>query len=247
METNQNDEIEIDLRDLFFALLSKVWAIILTTIVGAVIAFLYTTIAVTPMYSSTSTMYIMSTSSDLSTLSLTDLQVGSALTNDYMVLVTSRPVINKVINDLELDMTYEELVANVTTNNPTNTRFMEITVTNPDAYMAKSIVDDLAQTVAKRTVEVMDTVEPSISEEGTVNNAQVSPNVKKNTVVGGLLGFILAAAIIVVAFLLNDSIKTTDDIEKYLGLNTLGTIPVREGSETAKKKGIFARFRKDED
>lgn len=234
METKQKDEIEIDLQDLFFAFLQRIWMIIVTTGVGAVAAALITTLAITPKYSSSSMIYIMNQTTDLTSMSLSDLQVGSALTNDYMVLVKSRPVLNKVISNLELDMTYEQLAGSITTANPTNTRILTITVENTDPYMAKTIVDEVTNVSAKRTAEIMETTEPSIVEEGTVDTRPISPSLKKNVVIGGLLGFVLAAGIVVVGFLMNDSVKTSEDVEKYLGLNTLGVIPLEEGTTKAK-------------
>lgn len=229
MEPRQNEEIEIDLQELFFALLDKIWMIALTAVVGAVIAAIFTTTMVTPMYSSSTMIYIKNQKTDLSSLSMSDLQMSSALTNDYMVLVTSRPVVNKVISNLELDVEYGEFKERVSVNNPSNTRILTITVENEDPYMAKTIVDDLTKVMISRTAEIMDTTEPSIVEEGTVNENPISPNAMKNIVIGGMLGFILAAAIVVIGFLMNDSIKSSEDVERYLGLNTLGTIPMQEG------------------
>ncbi len=236
METNRNEEFEIDLQDLFFALLNKIWMIIAALVIGAVIAGLYTMLAITPLYSSKSSIFILNQTTDLSSLSMTDLQVGSALTNDYRILVKCRPVLNKVISNLELDMTYEQLYSSVTTDNPDNTRILDITVVNPDPYMAKTIVDEVTEVAIKYVAEIMDTVEPNISEEGTVNTRPISPSLKRNVVMGALIGFILAAGIVIVRFLMNDSIKTSEDVEKYLGLNTLGVIPVAEGETKAKMR-----------
>lgn len=230
----QNDELEIDLQELFFVLLERIWAIILTTLVGAVIAAVLTTTVMTPMYSSSTMMYVKS--QGLSSISMSDLQVGSALTADYMVLATSRPVVNKVISNLELDMEYEEFVARVSTANESNTRILTLTVENEDPYMAKTIVDELTKVMVSRTAEIMGTAEPKIVEEGSVNETPVSPSPIKNVVIGGLLGMLLAGAIIVIQYLMNDSIKTPEDVEKYLGLNTLGTIPMKEGMTKKEEK-----------
>ena len=234
METKQNDVIEIDIQDLFFACLQRIWMIIVTTGVGVVAAALITTLAITPKYDSSSMIYIMNQGTNLSSLSLADLQVGSALTNDYMVLVKSRPVLNKVISNLKLDMSYEELSNSITMNNPDNTRILTITVKSTDPYMAKTIVDEVTNVAVKRTAEIMDTTKPSIVEEGTVDTKQISPSLKKNIIIGGLLGFLLAIAMITVSFLLNDSVRSSEDVEKYLGLNTLGVIPMEEGTTRAK-------------
>lgn len=236
MNTEQNDDIEIDLQDLFFCMMKKLWLIVLATIIGVVAAVLITTICLTKKYESSSMICITNTSTEIAGLSLSDLQAGSALTNDYMVMVKSRPVLNKVIANLKLDMTYEELRDSVTTDNPDNTRILTITVTNTDPSMAKTIVDEITSIATKRIAELMSTQEPSVVEEGTVNNTAVSPNVKKNALLGGLVGLVIALAIITIGYILNDSIKTPEDVERYLGINALGVIPLEEGETKAKMK-----------
>ena len=129
---------------------------------------------VEPIYSSTSLLYVMSKSTSIT--SLTDLQVGSSLTQDYQVFITSRPVVDKVIEELELDMSYEQFVANVTVENPTNTRFIYITVNNTDAYMAKTIVDKLADVSAERMGTIMETDPPNVADYGHIPENQTSPN-----------------------------------------------------------------------
>lgn len=243
-QQNQNDEIEIDLMELFYVLLDKIWIILATTVAGAVLALVITQAFITPLYSSSSMIYIKNGgSSSLATMSMADLQVSSELTSDYNVLVTSRPVVNKVIKNLDLDLDYKEFLETVSTENPTDTRFLRITVTNPDPYMAKTIVDELTDATIERTAEIMDTDKPSMAEEGTVAEEPDSPSIVKNTAIGAILGFLLAAGLFVVLYLLDDSIKTEDDVEKYLGLNTLGTIPMEEGK--SKKEEMKKRKRKN--
>ena len=224
MEKRQNDEI--DLLELFFALLHRIWVIIVAAIVGAVIAFLYTALAVTPMYSSTSMVYILGDSMDVS--SIINMQIGASLTTDYEIVVTSRPVVEKVINDLELDMTYEELKNSITVTNTDNSHILQLKVMNPDPDMAKTIVDDLTQVVIQQgeRAEVPDT-----------------PNMKKNIVMGGAVGFILAVIVLSILYLLNDTVKTPEDIEKYLEMNILGTIPLEEGAVKNKSRGFHIRER----
>lgn len=239
----QNDEIEIDLQELFMVLLDKIWAIITATVIGAVLAAIVTTTVMTPMYSSSTMIYVKNQGADLTSLSMADLQVSSELTRDYMVLITSRPVVNKVINTLKLDMTYEELADRISVNNPTNTRILTITVEDEDAYMAKTIADEITNVMISRTVEIMDAKEPRIVEEGTVNETPISPSLTKNVLIGGLLGMFLAAAIVVIRYLLDDTIRTPDDVAKYLDLNTLGTIPLEEG-KSKKQENKLRRQKK---
>lgn len=246
MIEERNDEIEIDLRELFYVLLGKIWIIILVTALGFGIAAGYTLAFVEPIYSSTSTLYVMTKSTSIT--SLTDLQVGSSLTQDYQVFIKSRPVVDKVIEDLELDMTYEEFVANLTIENPSNTRFIDITVHHTDAYMAKTIVDKLTDVSAERMGTIMETEPPNVADYGHIPEHQTSPNVTKNSLIGAVLGFVLSAGIILVLHLMNDAINTTEDVERYLGMNTLGIIPLEEGVSKKGTRGHdkdAARVRKE--
>lgn len=246
MNDERNDEIEIDIKELFFVLLGRIWIIILATALGLGIAAGYTLAFIEPVYSSTSMLYVMTKSTSIT--SLTDLQVGSSLTQDYQVFITSRPVVDKVIEELELDISYEEFVAAVTVENPTNTRFIYITVNNHDAYMAKTIVDKLTDVSAERMGTIMETEKPNVADYGHIPEHQTSPSMTKNSLMGAILGLVLSIGGILVVYLMNDAIQTTEDVEKYLGMNTLGLIPLEEGVSKKGTRGHdrdVARLRKD--
>ena len=231
MEQNMNDEIEIDLLELFHLIRVRIWIIIASAILTAACAGLISSFVLTPIYTSTSKLYIVNKSTSLSSLALQDLQLGAQLTQDYMVLVKSRPVVTQVIDNLELNMSYEEMLNVISINNPTNTRILEIKADYPDPFLAKRIVDEFASVSADRIAKIMDTSSPTVVEEGYMQPKPSSPNVKKNAVIGGLAGAVLAAGIIIALFMLDDTIKDSEDVEKYLGLNTLGIIPVEAGGQ----------------
>ena len=157
-------------------------------------------------------------------------------TKDYKVLVTSRPVTGQVITNLDLNLSHEQLVKKIKVDNPTDTRILTISVEDTDPYMAKSIADEFASVASARMAEIMDSAPPNIVEEAYLPTQKTKPSITKNTMIGGLAGVFLAGAIILVLFVMNDAIKTPEDVEKYLGLNTLATIPVFEGETGAKKK-----------
>ena len=234
MGTNQDDEIEIDLKELFYVIKRKLWIILLTGIVGAVGFGLFTAMVMKPVYTSSTMLYIVNKTTTLT--SLTDLQLGTQLTKDYKVLVTSRPVTGQVITNLDLNLSHEQLVKKIKVDNPTDTRILTISVEDTDPYMAKSIADEFASVASARTAEIMDSAPPNIVEEAYLPTQKTKPSITKNTMIGGLAGVFLAGAIILVLFVMNDAIKTPEDVEKYLGLNTLATIPVFEGETGAKKK-----------
>ena len=92
---------------------------------------------------------------------LTDLTMGTQLTQDYMVIVKTRPVLEQVINDLKLDMDYKELSEKIKVENPTDTRIMQITVSDNDPELAKNITQDLAEVTSKTVAEKMDVKSPT--------------------------------------------------------------------------------------
>lgn len=231
MNTTEQDDIEIDLWDLIGFLRSKIWFIIICGLLAASIAGLFSKFLITPIYSSTTKLYIVNKSTSLSSLSLSDLQLGTQLTKDYMVLVESRPVTEQVIENLGLDMEYEELLNILTISNPADTRILEISVDYPDAFIAKEIVDEFAAVSSKRIATIMDIKEPAVVESGHTAVKPTSPHVMKNTVIGALIGLFISTIIFGVMYLMDDTIKSSEDIEQYLGLNTIGLIPLEEGEE----------------
>ena len=237
-EFENDDEIEIDLRELFLALKKKIAWILLTAFIFAGAAGLITKFAMTPIYSSTAQLYVVS-KGGLS--QLTDLTMGTQLTQDYMVIVKTRPVLDKVIEDLHLDMDYKELGDKITVENPSDTRIMQITVTDKDSEVAREITQDLAEVTSKTVAKKMDVKSPTIIEKAYKAEQPDSPSLKKNIVIGALLGFILMAAAIVIQYLMNDTILKEEDIEKYLGINTLAQLPLVKGSKKRTKKVKSAR------
>lgn len=238
METNKkNDEIELDLREIFGLLMSKSGVIILTAILGAVIAFAFTKLLITPMYQSTTQIYVKSnTAYDSQQINVNDLQSSTYLTKDYRVLVKSRPVLEQVIADMSLEMKSQELAAKISVNTPTDTRIITIAVTDADPMLAKTLADRIREAAKTQIQGVMGIEAVNTVEEGNLPEYPVSPNLKMNMIIGFALGLILSMAIVILRFILDDTIKTQDDIEKYLGLSVLGLIPAIETEEQAKKK-----------
>lgn len=243
-EKYANDEIEIDLRELFFELLVHWKVILLSTVMVGMIALVVSIFLITPKYESTSALYVLSKSTSIT--SLADIQMGSNLTNDYIVVVKGRPVLEQVISNLGLeDEDYESLSEKVTLNNPSDSRILEITVQDPDAKAAKRIADEIAEVSSAFISEKMDQDPPTIIQRGYTDGEPVSPNILKNTALGALVGAFLAMAVVVVSYLLNDTIMSTDDVERKLGLNLLGTLPLEEedddGEQSNVKSGIKRR------
>lgn len=229
-----NDEIEIDLREIFGVLLHHIGMILAATVLGGLIVGLISVYILTPQYTSTSKIYILTNSSSM--LSLSDLQMGSSLANDYEELIKSRPVVETVADNLGLDLNYEKLLECITITNADNTRIIQITATSEDPVVAMQLANEFADVSKEQISEIMKVEVPTTVETAVVAESQSSPNNARNCVIGVMLGFILAAGFFIVQYLLDDTVKNAEDVERYLGLNTLAAVPDEGGTDNTEKK-----------
>lgn len=223
----ENDEI--DLLELIQAFWHRLWIILLAALVGGTIAYAYSRYVLIPQYRSTAMLYVLSKETTLT--SLADLQLGSQLTLDYQVLITSRPVLEEVIEQLQLDMTYKDLRSSISVENPTDTRFLNVTVQNPDPLLAKQIVDEVATTSSDYIGDIMEMIPPKLIEDGEVPMMKSSPSNGRNAILGALMGIVLVCGIIAMEILMNDTICTEEDVTKYLDMTVLASVPLREGEK----------------
>ena len=217
-----NTDIEIDVLELFHVLLNKFWIILLAGIIAGLAFIGGTILFITPQYESTTKMYVLS-KQDNNTLTQQDMQTSLSLTKDYAELIKSRTVTEGVIAQLNLDLTHD-------------TRILSITVTDADPYEACKIANAIRDVAANHIKNVMDIDAVNVVETANIPDQQSSPSISKNGIIGVLLGVLLSVAIILIAYISNDTVKTQEDVEKYLGLSVLGTIPLTETDRKKKKK-----------
>ena len=223
---NDNEEMEIDLLELLMVMKKHLAAILLAGIVGLVIMFAYTSFLVTPLYSASSMMYVMpDNSNSMNSSTLSDMQVGQQLTSDYSSMIKSRSFMEDVIKKLNLTIDYQQLLGKVEVTNPTSSRILQVTVNDPNPQTAADIANEMASVAESKLKEITGMQAIKIYEEAAVPDRPSSPNMKKNCALGLLAGIVLTMAVITILYLLDDTIKTEDDIEKYLGMTTLAVLP----------------------
>lgn len=234
---NRNDEMEINLREIFAVLMDKLAVIILIAVLGAAVAFAFTKFLIKPVYQSSTQVYV--TNNSLTTteqINVGDLQSSNYLTKDYRILVKSNPVLEQVIADMNLDMTTSELSDKIVVSTPTDTRILTIAVSDTDPMLAKKIADAVREASKTQIQSVMGIETVNTVEESNLPENPVSPNTKMNVLMGFVLGLILSIAVVIIRFMLDDTIKVQEDVEKYLGLSVLGLIPELETGDQKKKK-----------
>ena len=235
---NDNEEMEIDLLELLMVMKKHLSAILLAGIVGLVIMFAYTSFLVTPLYSASSMMYVMPDNSNSNSSTLSDMQVGQQLTSDYSSMIESRSFMEDVIKKLNLTIDYQQLLEKVEVTNPTSSRILQVTVNDPNPQTAADIANEVASVAESKLKEITGMQAIKIYEEAAVPEKPSSPSLKKNCALGLLAGIVLAMAVITVLYLMDDTIKTEDDIEKYLGMTTLAVLPYKAGeTDIQKEKG----------
>ena len=222
VQKQQNVE-EIDLLEIFFALVHNWRALLLGTLIGAFVFGLVHVLFIKPAYQANTELYI--TSND-SMISLQDLQIGTAIAEDYRFIITSRSVLNKVIEDLQLDLNYDQLKAMINVTNPSGTHIIRTSVKTGDLELSRDIANKLLSVSIERIYQVVGASEPSVidySEASAVED--VSPSFRKFLLIGTLIGFLVVAVIVIVRVIMNSTLRTEEDIEKYLNLTVLAAIP----------------------
>ena len=239
--TEQNsEETEIDLLEIFYLLRAKLVWLILAFVIGGVVAGSITHFLITPKYTATAKMYMISASSG-SVLDLSDFNIGTSLSQDYTELIKIRPVFNEVIDNLNLGMEYEDLLKKVDISVVGDSRLLAVSVEDNDPKLAQSMVNELVDTAVTYIPKVMNASEnaqPTIAEYAVVPDEQRSPNLAKNTILGAILAMLLVAVVFVARMLMDDSLNTAEDVEKEFGIMPFTVIPegdIEENSDEVEK------------
>ena len=232
-----NDEIEIDVLEVFNVLLGRIWIIMGAGLLLALTGFAISKFVLTPTYKSTTKIYILN-KSESQTVTYSDVQLGTQLTKDYAELINSRYVLEEVIQMLSLDMDYGEMLHMVSVDTPADTRIVSITVEDTDPAQAMNIANCVREAASNHIQNVMDIEAVNVVETANMPTTKASPNVMMWTLAGGVIGVFLLCAVILIQYLMDDTVKSSEDVEKYLGLGTLALIPVvtEENSKKKKKK-----------
>lgn len=222
---NTYDEDELDLRALFFFLKRKLWLIAMVTVIFAVAGLAFSKLFITPMYEASTRIYVLNKSNE-TTIAYSDLQIASQFVTDYQELITGRNVTGIVISKMGLDMTDEQLKKKIDVTSPTNTRIIHITVENKDPEKAAEIANCVREVATEQIQSIMDVEAVHLVYAAEVPQRASSPSIVKYTALGGVLGLFIILAILIVKHLSDCTIRSEEDVERYLSLGVLGSVPV---------------------
>lgn len=230
MIKNSDNEYEIDLRELFGALWRRWWAIVLSILIAGAAAFGYTYFLVDPLYESSTLLYVnnsdISVGSTSFSISNADLTAAQKLVDTYVVILKSRTALNAVIEEAELDYTYEELEEMITASAVNSTEVFEIVVTSKSPAEAEKIANTIADVLPDKIADIVVGSDVRIVDYAVVPSHRSSPSYTRNTAIGMLLGAVLSAGVIILAYLFDENIRSEDYLtQNYPEIPLLTVIP----------------------
>lgn len=221
----------IDLLEVLNAVRQHILAIILTTLVLAAAGFGVSKFLMTPMYQASALM-IVNTRQDI-TSNVTSDQINSAtkLVSTYSIILKSDTVLNQVIENLGLNMDYQQLANRVTVSAVDDTQVMKVTVTSDNPEWARQVCEQITQISPDVILEAVEAGSVKVISKASISPEPVSPNVSRNTARGAVAGLVISVGIVFLMVLLDNTINNEEDVSKYLDLTVVGVIPEYEGGK----------------
>ncbi len=228
----EEDEITIDFLGIFHAIAKKWYIVVFVAVAFGFALGAYGRFVVKDAYEAEASMCIIDSNKEVS---MSDLQVGSALTNDYEGIIKSRVVLTKVIANLKLDIEYKELYNAVSIENPDGTRIIKINVVSQDQKEAVDIANEILQISIEEIPNVLGSSVPTVLDKADILFTEnTRHSILFYSVIGVAIGMFFACGIIALTVITNVSVKTDEDVQKCTGLSVLGAIPDYKGKKQKK-------------
>ena len=243
MEQNEtySQKSEISISDVLYKLIEKWYVVVASVLVFVISATVYVNFFCTPLYSSTAKLFIFNTDST-NMQSSSEVTISTYLARDYAELIVDRTVLETVIDNLGVKYSYGALKSAVSVDNPDGTRILEITVKSKNAREAKKIADEICQVAKEKIVDLMGIGRVNIISEGHIPSSPSYPDKRQYIFTAFAAALLLSAILIFIMLVTSDKIESEEDIQKYLDMSVLATIPY--ASTAAKKKTAKARRKK---
>ena len=225
----KNDVIEIDLQRVFSAIWSRIWLVMLVSVLGAIVSFLVTFFAITPQYQSSAMFYVNNSSLSVGDASFSissgDLSTSRNLVESYIVILNTRASLNDVIDYAGVDRTYSELKKMLSSASVNETEIFEVVVTSPDPQEAEKIANAIAYILPKRISSIIEGTSAKVVDAAVVPSRPSSPNYTTNTMIGFLVGFVVTVGIIALLEIIDITIRTEEDVSQACKHPILAAVP----------------------
>ena len=239
---SEGREIEIDLLQLVKALWEKAKYVVLVTIFFGLLGLIGSAVFLTPIYEASGKMIVNTRKDETANVSNDQLNSAKSLVDTYAIVIRSRDVVNRVISELELELTYEQLAGCISVKAVNETQIMKIVVQNANRELAFAVAEKLLDIVPDIIVEVVGAGSVKPVEQVYSSPNPVSPNNFKHAVLMAAIGFVLSCGVVVVLFLADNTYKSDLDIQNDLKVPVLGIIPKMESCKRNSKHGYYGYY-----
>ena len=230
----ENNEYEIDLREIF-SMLKKRWLMIFSiTVIAVVVAGIISFFVLTPVYESSSTLLVSYKQNQETVMTYNDLTMSQKLVNTYSEIIKSRSISEAVLKKLDLDLTAEELSEKIVVSKVNDTEIIRVKVQDEDPQMAALIANTVSDVFKKEIKNIMEIDNVSTIDIAVASENPVKPNKLMNVAIAGVLGMMVSVGLVFVLEFLDRTYKTPADIERHLGLPIIGAIPDIEMAQNIK-------------
>lgn len=228
----ENEEYDtIDLLEVLNAVRQHIAVLILCTLATAIAGFAITHFLITPQYESSALMIVNTRQDTTSTVTIDQINSATKLVSTYSIIIKSDTVLQQVIDDLGLSLSYSDLKGRVTVSAVDDTQVMKITVRSNNPEWARQVCDGITAVSPDVILEAVEAGSVKVISQASYSDVPVSPNIKKNTMLGAMVGLVLCLGVILLQVILDNKINTEEDVAKYLDMTVVGVIPVYEGGK----------------
>ena len=247
---DNRNEIEFDLMQMIRFLLRKVWIVLIVTAVFAVAGYIISNAVTVPQYKAQSRIYVYQKPSlnDEQIVDYDGIVIATQLANDCEVLITGLNVTQEVVDQLQLNMSPSSMSNQIEVSSKAGTRIIQIDYTDTDPERAALILNKICEVATVQIKEIVKADVVSIVYEAQVPTAPMPTTVDRDTILAAAIGALLSIGVLVIIFLMDDTIRNEDDVDRYLSLSTLSAVPIcleldpLAKSGDAKKGKKFARI-----
>ncbi len=220
----------MELKEYFRILLKRCWIALIIPLFISGLSACITIFALKPVYEANITLYVINKSLDRNlAIAYNEVIAGQYLAKEYRELVKSRIVTGQVIEELMLiDMDHKTLAEKINVNAKNDTRIFEIKVQDTDPKGACNFANTVGEVFINKVISIMNVENVSIIDKALTPQKPIKPNLLINIIIAFLFGIISAVGMIFLLEYLDDTINTSEDVEKHLGLSTLGIIPLQD-------------------
>lgn len=223
------EESEIDLKEILVEFWNKKVQIILIISIFILIGIIYTIVLVKPVYTSSTTLLLATSgnsSNQANTITTTDITLNSKLVSTYSTLAQSKSVLSKVINNLGIKMSEDELKNNVSVTQKSNTEIIILSVTNADPTLAAKLTNETAKVFMEKVAEIYKINNVQVVDQAEVSTSPSNVNHVKDVIMFAAIGVIVSIIYVVGANMLDTTVKTAEDVEKQFKVPVLVSIPM---------------------